>query len=167
MTFKEKFLTEFIYGAIDGTVTTFAIVAGVVGAGLNPGIVLILGFSNVLADGFSMASSNFLAERAEERLGNTNKKSPFQTAFATFVSFILLGTLPLLSFVFEYFWGWFSGDQFLVSCILTALAFVFIGFVRGKITKQNPLWASLETLFVGGVAATVAYVVGAALHGLA
>ena len=60
MTFKEKYLTEFIYGAIDGTVTTFAIVAGVVGAGLSPGIVLILGFSNVLADGFSMASSNFL-----------------------------------------------------------------------------------------------------------
>jgi len=166
MTFKEKYLTEFIYGAIDGTVTTFAIVAGVVGAGLSPGIVLILGFSNVLADGFSMASSNFLSERAEERLGNTNQKRPLQTALATFISFVVLGTVPILSFVFEYFFGWFTGDQFLVSCILTALAFIFIGFVRGKITKQNSTQSILETLLVGGIAASVAYFVGALLHNL-
>ena len=166
MTFKERYLTEFIYGAIDGTVTTFAIVAGVIGAGLNPGIVLILGFSNVLADGFSMASSNFLSERAEERLGNKNQKKPFQTALATFVSFVVLGTLPLVSFVLEYFFGWFEGRQFIVSCVLTALAFIFIGFVRGKITKQSPFKASLETLLVGGVAASVAYFVGVLLHNL-
>ena len=47
---------DFIYGSIDGAVTTFAIVAGVVGAGLSPGIILILGFANLFADGFAMAS---------------------------------------------------------------------------------------------------------------
>lgn len=56
---------DFIYGSIDGAVTTFAIVAGVVGAGLSPGIILILGFANLFADGFAMASANFQASKAK------------------------------------------------------------------------------------------------------
>lgn len=58
-------LRDFIYGAIDGTVTTFAVVAGVKGADLSATIVIILGLANLIADGFSMAVSNFLATRAE------------------------------------------------------------------------------------------------------
>lgn len=61
----QSYLRDFIYGAIDGTVTTFAVVAGVAGAGLSPGIVLILGVANLLADGFSMAASNYAGARAE------------------------------------------------------------------------------------------------------
>lgn len=166
MSRKTKYLPEFIYGGIDGVVTTFAIVAGVVGAGLNPAIALILGFSNVFADGFSMATSNFLAERAEQGLGDANAKKPIYTALATFVSFVLLGTTPLLSFVLEYVFGWFEGKQFVVAAVVTGLAFIFIGVVRGKITKKNPVFAALETLFVGGVAALVAYFVGVMLQGL-
>ena len=49
-------LRDTIYGAIDGAVTTFAIVASVAGAGLSPLIVVALGLANVLADGFSMAA---------------------------------------------------------------------------------------------------------------
>ena len=60
-----QYLGEFVYGAIDGTVTTFAVVAGAAGAALSPGIVIILGFANLLADGFSMASGNFLSERTQ------------------------------------------------------------------------------------------------------
>jgi len=55
---------DFIYGSIDGAVTTFAIVAGVVGAGLSPGIILVLGFANLFADGFAMAAANFQASKA-------------------------------------------------------------------------------------------------------
>lgn len=62
------FLKDFIYGAIDGAVTTFAVVAGVAGAGLSSGIIIILGFANLLADGFSMAISNYLGTRAENQL---------------------------------------------------------------------------------------------------
>ena len=58
-------LADFVYGATDGAVTTFAVVAGVVGASLSPSIVLILGFANLFADGFSMAIGNFLATRAQ------------------------------------------------------------------------------------------------------
>lgn len=58
-------LRDAIYGAIDGTVTTFAIVAGVAGAGLSPLVVVVLGLANVLADGFSMAAANYSGIRAE------------------------------------------------------------------------------------------------------
>ncbi|GAA4225326.1 VIT1/CCC1 family predicted Fe2+/Mn2+ transporter [Sagittula marina] len=58
-------LRDIVYGAIDGAVTTFAIVAGVAGAGLPPLVILALGFANVLADGFSMAAGNYSATKAE------------------------------------------------------------------------------------------------------
>jgi len=62
---RQNYLRDWIYGGIDGSVTTFAIVSGVVGARLSPWIILVLGFANLLADGFSMAASNFLGTRAE------------------------------------------------------------------------------------------------------
>jgi VIT1/CCC1 family predicted Fe2+/Mn2+ transporter len=62
---RPNYLRDLIYGGIDGAVTTFAIVAGVVGAGLASYIVIILGLANLLADGFSMAASNYLGTRAE------------------------------------------------------------------------------------------------------
>lgn len=61
---SSSYLRDFIYGAIDGAVTTFAVVAGVEGADLSASVVLILGGANLIADGFSMAVSNFLGLRA-------------------------------------------------------------------------------------------------------
>lgn len=63
-----SYLRDFIYGAIDGAVTTFAVVSGVAGASLSSGIVVILGLANLIGDGFSMAVSNFLGTRADEEL---------------------------------------------------------------------------------------------------
>jgi VIT1/CCC1 family predicted Fe2+/Mn2+ transporter len=60
-------LRDLVYGAIDGTVTTFAVVAGVAGASLGASVVIILGIANLVADGFSMAVSNFLGVRSEEQ----------------------------------------------------------------------------------------------------
>lgn len=60
-----SYLRDWIYGGIDGAVTTFAIVAGVVGAELSAGIVMILGLANLLADGFSMAASNYSGTKAD------------------------------------------------------------------------------------------------------
>lgn len=57
-------LRDAVFGGIDGTVTTFAIVAGVQGAGLAPGIIVALGLANVLADGFSMAAGNYSGTKA-------------------------------------------------------------------------------------------------------
>jgi len=61
-----NYLRDWIYGGIDGTVTTFAVVSGVAGAQLAPWIILALGFANLFADGFSMAASNFLGTKAEQ-----------------------------------------------------------------------------------------------------
>ncbi|NNF23231.1 MAG: hypothetical protein HKN63_00285 [Rhodobacteraceae bacterium] len=59
------YLRDTVYGAIDGAVTTFAIVAGVVGAGLSTRVIIALGIANVLADGFSMAAANYSGIKAE------------------------------------------------------------------------------------------------------
>lgn len=55
---------DFIYGSFDGSVTTFAVVVGAIGASLSPMIVLILGFANLFADGFAMSAGNYQATRA-------------------------------------------------------------------------------------------------------
>ncbi|HEX6729346.1 MAG TPA: VIT1/CCC1 transporter family protein [Pyrinomonadaceae bacterium] len=60
-----NYLRDWIYGGIDGSITTFAVVTGVVGAGLSPIVIVVLGLANLIADGFSMAASNFLGTRAE------------------------------------------------------------------------------------------------------
>lgn len=57
---------DFTYGSIDGAVTTFAVVAGSIGASLSPSIVLILGFANLFGDGFSMAVGNYLASKTRK-----------------------------------------------------------------------------------------------------
>ena len=59
-------LRDAIYGAIDGTVTTFAIVAGVAGAGFSPIVIVVLGLANVLADGYSMAAANYSGSKADQ-----------------------------------------------------------------------------------------------------
>ncbi len=60
-----KYLPDLIYGANDGVVTTLAVISGVVGASLSTTVILVLGFANLLADGFSMGASNVLSRRSD------------------------------------------------------------------------------------------------------
>jgi len=62
---EHSYLGDGVLGAIDGTVTTFAIVAGATGADLSGGIALVLGLANVAADGFSMGVSNYLKAKSD------------------------------------------------------------------------------------------------------
>lgn len=75
---KISYLRDWIYGGIDGAVTTFAIVAGVVGANLSSSVIIVLGLANLLADGFSMAAGNYSGTKAEaddvERIVEIEKK---------------------------------------------------------------------------------------------
>jgi len=64
---QQSYVGDFVLGAVDGTVTTFAIVAGAAGAGLPAGVAIVLGFANVAADGFSMAVSNYLKAKADRQ----------------------------------------------------------------------------------------------------
>lgn len=62
---QTSYLRDWIYGGIDGAVTTFAIVSGVAGADLQSSVVVVLGVANLVADGFSMAAGNYSGTRAE------------------------------------------------------------------------------------------------------
>ena len=70
----ENYLGEFVYGGIDGCVTTFAVVAGSVGAGLDSAIIIILGFANLLADGFAMSIGAYLSTKTEQENYQKHKK---------------------------------------------------------------------------------------------
>ncbi|MDP3724991.1 MAG: VIT1/CCC1 transporter family protein [Nanoarchaeota archaeon] len=69
-----KYVKSFVYGGLDGIITTFAIVAGVAGASLAAKIVLILGFANLLADGLSMAIGDYLSTKAENDYNKTERE---------------------------------------------------------------------------------------------
>src|SRR3989338_2895630 len=148
--FFEVYLKEFVYGALDGTVTTFAIIAGSAGANLNSSIVLILGISNVLADGFSMASSNYLSEKSDHEQEEDKTSLPFKKAAATFVSFVMVGSIPLLPYLINTIFGVWTENTFFVSCIFTFTAFLLVGQIRGKSGKRNKMISGFETLIIGG-----------------
>ncbi len=63
--FKKEYISEFVYGGIDGAITTFAVVSGAVGASFSFEVILILGFANLIADGFSMSVGSFFSTKAE------------------------------------------------------------------------------------------------------
>jgi VIT1/CCC1 family predicted Fe2+/Mn2+ transporter len=65
---QHSYVGDFVLGAVDGTVTTFAIVAGAAGAGLSTGVAIVLGLANVVADAFSMAVSNYLKTRSDRHV---------------------------------------------------------------------------------------------------
>lgn len=68
------YLGEFVYGGIDGSVTTFAVVAGAAGAGLSSQVVIILGFANLIADGFAMSVGSYLSKKSEQQNFDKHKK---------------------------------------------------------------------------------------------
>lgn len=68
-----KYIKSVVYGGLDGIITTFAIVAGVAGASLSSGVVLILGFANLVADGLSMAIGDFLSTKAENEYNKAER----------------------------------------------------------------------------------------------
>lgn len=69
-----RYLSDAVFAANDGVITTFAVVAGVAGAGLAPTVVIVLGIANLLADAASMGLGNFLGKRSERRYITTQKK---------------------------------------------------------------------------------------------
>ena len=62
---QHSYLGDAVLGAIDGVVTTFAVIAGVIGGGFSATVAIVLGVSNLIADGFSMAVSNYQASKSE------------------------------------------------------------------------------------------------------
>jgi VIT1/CCC1 family predicted Fe2+/Mn2+ transporter len=218
---QHSYLRDFVYGGIDGAVTTFAIVAGVAGAALGSRIILILGIANLVADGFSMAASNFLGTRAEQDLRHGVRRdeaaqidrfpegereevrqlyaakgftgadldravqiitsdrqrwvdtmvreefglsltapSPARAAATTFLAFVVVGSLPLLAFVADAMGVVSASRPFVISTFLTALGLFLVGALKSRVGGRRWYAAGLESLFVGGAAAALAYVIG-------
>lgn len=223
-----SYLRDFVYGAIDGTVTTFAVVAGVAGAGLQATIVIVLGVANLIADGFSMGVSNYLASRTErqqlerarreeerhireipegereeirqifaakgfsgddleravdvitsdrrlwldtmlsEELGySLESPDPLRAGATTFVAFLVVGFLPLATFVFDLVTPWTIASPFRWSALLTGAGFFAVGAMKSRFVDQPWSRSGLETLAIGGAAAVLAFGVGTFLKGIA
>jgi vacuolar iron transporter family protein len=216
----EKYLPEIVYGSMDGIVTTFAVVAGSAGADLSINIVLILGMSNLLADGLSMSIGSYLSKKSEQdnynkhlrieeweienmpdvereeivdiykakgfeglelemvvnritsnkqiwvdtmmkdELGlSVEKKSPFRAGLSTLVSFVVAGGIPLIFYLLAYS-GKMGINPFLLSSLVTALAFIFIGYIKTFVTQSSLRRSIFETLILGASAASAAYFLG-------
>jgi VIT1/CCC1 family predicted Fe2+/Mn2+ transporter len=164
---ERKYLPEFVYGGIDGSVTTFAVVAGAIGAALSPAIVLILGFANLFADGFSMAISNYMSTKSRNELNKKQEKHPVKAALATFFSFLFIGFIPLISFVIAPISSLIATYKFEISFVLTGIAFLIVGYVKGEVVRKHPIRSAIETLIIGAIAAGLAFLVGYLLKGLA
>jgi VIT1/CCC1 family predicted Fe2+/Mn2+ transporter len=156
----QHYLRDLVYGANDGIITTFAVVAGAKGAELAPRIVLILGFANLLGDGFSMGASNFLAIRSDEAVRSARgleraEPFPLRHALATFGAFFVAGTIPLVSYVFSL-----RESAFGAAVLLTMTTLFVVGAARSVVIDTPWYRSGLEMLLVGSLASGVAYAVG-------
>lgn len=162
----EDYLSEFVYGGIDGAVTTFAVVAGATGARFDAKIILVLGFANLIADGFSMGVGSYLSTKSEQELmikkGESikNEPSPVINGATTYVSFILVGLVPLLSYTVDLIFDLGLNNLFAIAMVLTAAAFVAIGLLKSRVAQSHVPRAIAETLILGAIAAGAAYVLG-------
>lgn len=160
----QHYLPDLVYGANDGIITTFAVVAGVEGAQLPTVVVLILGVANLLADGFSMGASDFLSIRSQSAVERMERKSvtePFalRHGIATFLAFVVAGSVPLLGVIFSVPVVY----RFPATVALTLGTLFVVGAARTFVTRGRWWVDGLEMMTIGAVAAGVAYGVGALL----
>lgn len=222
-----KYLGSMVYGGLDGIITTFAVVSGVAGAQLGTQVILILGIGNLLADGFSMGTGNYISKKSErEYYGQearrqnweikncpegqqaelhalyvqhgysadeanqmvylqTRRKNrwvnammieemhmleddtnPLYNSIATFISFVIAGSLPLMIYLIGLVTPIAPNVAFTISIILSALALFGLGAAKFFVTRLSPIRSGLEMLLVGGFAALVAYSIGALLKNI-
>lgn len=158
------YVKDVVYGANDGIITTFAVVSGVVGAALPTRVILVIGVASLLADGLSMAASDFLASRSQAVVDETacpgRDASPFMGALLTFVAFVVAGATPLAPYVFV---RGRSDGLFLFAAGATAAALFAVGALRSLVTRRGFLRSGLEMLLIGGAAAVVAFGIGRGL----
>lgn len=161
------YVRELVYGANDGIITTFAVVAGVSGGGLSLRVVLIIGAANLLADGLSMGVGNYLSIRAHESVLEVQRQpeeeaSPFRHGLATFAAFVVAGALPLAPYMIPAL----QMDRFALSMVFTLVALFAVGASRALIANVSWWFGGFEMLALGSVVAAAAYYSGAAVAAL-
>ena len=161
--FARHYLRDMVFAANDGLVTTFAVVAGVRGAGFSPLVVMALGFANIAADGISMAAGNYLGVKSERECemgsGFLEWEESVHAAkhgVVTWFAFVVAGLLPLGPFLL----GSAPAAAFAVSTCLTLAGLFGVGAVRGVVTGRAWWRTGLEVLAVGLVAGAAAFGAG-------
>ena len=158
----QHYIRDLIYGATDGIVTTFAVVAAVAGGTLSLRVVLAVGTANLLADGLSMGVGNYLSIRAHESARVTQnlpeeEARPVRHGVATFLAFVCAGAVPLAPYVIPNL----AGDRFALSVMLTLATLSGVGAARALVTADRWWRSGLEMLVLGAIVAAVAYGTGA------
>jgi VIT1/CCC1 family predicted Fe2+/Mn2+ transporter len=151
------YLPDLVYGANDGIITTFAVVAGVVGASLANSVIVILGLSNLVADGLSMGASNYLARRSTTDDELVPHREAARHGAATVGGFVAAGVLPLVAYLLPV-----PDDARFALAVASAAAALFaVGAARTLVTRRGLLRSGVEMLLVGSAAGAVAYAIGA------
>jgi VIT1/CCC1 family predicted Fe2+/Mn2+ transporter len=154
------YIRDIVYGANDGIITTFAVVAGVAGGALPNLAVLIIGAANLAADGVSMGAGNLLAIRADERAREASglpelERYPWKHGLATLLAFMIAGVVPLLPFLLPG-----TIDRLTWSTATTFAAMFGLGAARALVTSDRWWRSGTETLLLGAVVALTAYGAG-------
>lgn len=163
---RPDLLKASVFGANDGIITTFAVVAGVAGAGLSSKVVIILGIANMVADGCSMGIGDYLGEKSERRLRRSQGEEiecsgVWKTGLFTFVSFVIAGVLPLIPYVVALIGIQVAEPiRFPLATIFTFCALFIVGSLRTVVTKGSWLKNGFEMLTIGAIAAVIAYGLG-------
>ena len=161
------YIRDLVYGANDGIITTFAVVAGVAGGSLSTGAVLVVGAANLAADGVAMGVGNLLAIRAHESAlaaeGRPEEETyPWKHGMATLVAFVAAGAVPILPYLMPAA----AGGRLFWSAILTMSSLFGVGVARAAVTRDRWWRTGLEMLLLGGVVAVAAYGAGALVAAL-
>jgi VIT1/CCC1 family predicted Fe2+/Mn2+ transporter len=153
------YLRDMVYGALDGVITTMAVLAGAEGASLSMRVGLVLGMANLLGDGLSMGASNYLGLRSEieQAGGSVAAEAPWRHGLATMAAFVVVGSIPLAAFVVS---AWSGVRVFPVAAVLAAGALAGAGMVRAAFVGKTALRSALEMLAIGALAGGAAYLVG-------
>jgi VIT1/CCC1 family predicted Fe2+/Mn2+ transporter len=159
------YIRDLVYGANDGIITTFAVVAGVAGGGVEGHIVLIVGAANLAADGLSMGVGNYLAINAHEGAlaaeGLPEEEAhAWKHGLATFLAFVVAGTVPLVPYLF--------GDHALLfpfSAIATFATLFLLGAARSLVTTGRWWRTGLEMFVLGLLVAVAGFLAGLGVAG--
>jgi VIT1/CCC1 family predicted Fe2+/Mn2+ transporter len=145
------YLSEITYGGIDGIITTTAVIAGSMGIGLQPHVIIVLALSSMIADGISMAVGSYQSE-----MTRPYQKNKYVVMWMTFFSFIFFGSFTILPFVFSHVYKEYQPNKLHVLFIAACVLF-FIGSLRGKRQNKKFYISGLETMTLGVITSIVAY----------
>lgn len=167
-----KYLSEFVYGSIDGTITTIAIIAGSLGLGLPIEFLIIIALASLFADGFSMGISSYLSTKTKNEINKKNKEKDDQenalkSGIITFFSFIIIGLIPILPYIFDFIKNKKLSKNTHVIAISFSISTLFlIGSIRNHILNKNMIKGGLNTLFIGFIGGFIAFFIGYYLNKL-